>query len=278
MRFDLELYACIKEGVILFFCMNIRLCMSCTETTTDFWSYDEPFEWSKHFPSAAGFRQSPIDINTHETIPESYPLFIFSSKYNSNELFKLINNGHQVTATLADRTFGQNEKDLWFVGGGLTGQFYFVNFHLHWGRNDRHGSEHEINGHRYPAEAHVVFKNKATEQLAVFAFLFTITDDSSRENKEWRKYADAASELTNINDTIQCMFNLHDLMQVNERKFFRYIGSLTTPPCTEGVIWTVFTESIKINEESLTELRQNIMKKVYRPVQPINNRMIFRNN
>ena len=252
--------------------------MSCTETTNDFWSYDEPFEWSKHFPSAAGLHQSPIDINTHETIPESYPLFIFSSKYNSNELFKLINNGHQVTATLADRTFGQNEKDLWFVGGGLTGQFYFVNFHLHWGRNDRHGSEHEINGHRYPAEAHVVFKNKATEQLAVFAFLFTITDDSSRENKEWRKYADAASELTNINDTIQCMFNLHDLMQVNERKFFRYIGSLTTPPCTEGVIWTVFTESIKINEESLTELRQNIMKKVYRPVQPINNRMIFRNN
>ena len=252
--------------------------MSCAETTDEFWSYNEPSEWAKHFPAAAGLCQSPINIHTNQTVAESYRLFVFSSKYNSNELFRLVNNGHQVTATLAEHTFGQNEKDLWFVGGGLEGRFYFVNFHLHWGRHDRHGSEHEINGHPYAAEAHVVFKNKQTEQLAVFAFLFTITSDSSQENKEWEKYADAASELTNINDEIQCLFNLHDLMQVNERHFFRYVGSLTTPPCSEGVIWTVFTDGIKIKEESLTELRQNVMKKVYRPIQPINSRTIFRNH
>ncbi len=258
---------------------NTSLClrMSCTEESNDYWSYDNPSEWPKHFKSASGLCQSPIDINTKQTIGQSYPLFIFSSKYDSNELFKLINNGHQVTATLADHTYGQSEKDLWFTGGGIDGIFYFVNFHLHWGRNDRHGSEHEIDGHRFPAEAHVVFKNNQTEQLAVFAFFFTIADQSHKENKEWEKYADAASQLININDTIHCIFNLCHLMQVNDRKFFRYIGSLTTPPCSEGVIWTIFTSGIVIKEESLNQLRENLMTKVYRPVQPINNRTVYRN-
>jgi carbonic anhydrase len=221
--------------------------------------------------------QSPIDINTHKTVLRHYPLFIFSEKYQSNELFKLINNGHQVAATLADRTYGQSEKDLWFTGGGIKGIFYFVNFHLHWGRNDRHGSEHEIDGHRFPAEAHVVFKNKETGQLAVFAFLFTVTDHDHEENTEWKKYADAASQLIHVNDTMFCTFNLSQLMQVKERQYFRYMGSLTTPPCTEGVIWTIFTNTIPIKEESLNKLRQDLMRKVYRPVQSINDRSIFEN-
>ena len=180
-----------------------------------------------------------------------------------------------MTATLADHTYGQTETDLWFTGGGIKGMFYFVNFHLHWGRNDRHGSEHEIDGHRYPAEAHVVFKNNETGQLVVFAYLFTIATQLHTGNKEWEKYADAASQLIHVNDTIQCIFSLSQLMQTNERQFFRYIGSLTTPPCTEGVIWTIFTNKISIKEESLNLLRQNLMRKVYRPVQPVNNRTVF---
>jgi len=252
--------------------------MPCTEESHDYWDYDNPSEWQKHFPSAAGLYQSPIDINSHKTVLRHYPLFIFSDKYQSNEIFKLINNGHQVAATLADHTYGQSEKDLWFTGGGLTGQFYFVNFHLHWGNNDRHGSEHEIDGYRFPAEAHFVFKNNESGQLAVFSLLFTIADQWDNENTEWEKYADAASQLINANDTINCTFNLSQLMKANERQFFRYIGSLTTPPCTEGVIWTIFMNRIPIEEESLNKLRQNVMKKIYRPVQPINNRTIFRND
>jgi carbonic anhydrase len=66
-------------------------------------------------------------------------------------------------------------------------------------------------------------------------------------------------------------------MKVDDREFFRYMGSLTTPPCTEGVVWTIFSHEISIKEESLNLLRQNLMRKVYRPVQPINGRTIFRN-
>ncbi|UJR19870.1 hypothetical protein I4U23_023003 [Adineta vaga] len=251
--------------------------MSCVEESSDYWNYDDPSEWSKHFPSAAGLCQSPIDINSIDTVLESYPLFVFSPKYHSDELFTLTNNGHQVAVTLTEHTYGQSESDLWFTGGGLVGKFYFVNFHLHWGRNDHHGSEHEIDGERCPAEAHFVFKNHQNGQLAVFAFLFTIADQWEDENTDWEKYTDAASQLLNINDTMNCAFNLSQLMKANEREFFRYTGSLTTPPCTENVIWTIFIDKIPIAEESLNQLRQNIMKKVYRPVQPINNRTIFKN-
>jgi carbonic anhydrase len=244
--------------------------MSCTEKSDEFWSYDNPSEWSKHFPCANGLCQSPIDINPIDTIPEFYPPFVFSSKYNSDQLFTLVNNGQQITATLNE----QNEIELYFTGSGLTGVFHFVNFHLHWGQNDRHGSEHEINGYRFPAEAHFVHKNLDNGQVAVLAFFLTISDN---EHNEWKKYADAASRLIHIHDKIDCTFNLHQLMQVDDKEYFRYMGSLTTPPCTEGVIWTIFSHEISIREESLNLLRQNVMRKVYRPVQPINGRTIFRN-
>jgi len=252
--------------------------MTCTGKSDDYWDYNNPVEWGTHFPAANGLCQSPIDIDSHKTVQSVFPKFEFSKKYHSNELFKLINHGHQVTGTLADRIYGQNDTDLWFTGGGLEGTFYFVNFHLHWGRDDRHGSEHEIDGHQFPAEGHVVFKNREIKQTAVFAFLFTISDRLHKENKEWCKYADAASQLTTVDDEIQCLFNLHDLMNVNDRLFYRYTGSLTTPPCTEGVIWTIFSQKIAIQEESLNQLRKNILTKVYRPVQPLNHRIVYKNH
>jgi carbonic anhydrase len=252
--------------------------MSCTEESDTYWNYDNPSEWSKHFPCANGSCQSPININTIDTIPEFYSPFLFSPKYNSDEMFTLSNNGQQITATLAKSTNEKNKNDLWFTGSGLNGTFHFVNFHLHWGRNDRHGSEHEINGHRFPAEAHFVHKNFETGQIAVLAFFFIVADDDSNNiHNEWEKYADVASQLTKVHDTKTCIFNLNQLMQVDDREFFRYIGSLTTPPCTEGVIWTIFSHEILIKEESLNLLRQNLMRKVYRPVQLINGRTIFRN-
>jgi len=123
-----------------------------------------------------------------------------------------------------------------------------------------------------------VFQNRQTKQAAVFAFLFTVADRFHKENKEWCKYADAASQLTNDEDSIQCLFNLHDLMNVNDRLFYRYTGSLTTPPCTEGIVWTIFSQKIAIKQESLQKLRKNILTKVYRPVQPLNDRIVYKNH
>ena len=240
--------------------------MSCT----DDWSYENPSEWPKRFPSANGSCQSPIDINPLDTIPEFYPPFIFSSKYNSDHLFTITKSGQLITATLNESI----ENDLWFTGSGLNGVFHFVNFHLHWGRNNRHGSDHEINGYRFPAEAHFVHTNRKNGQTAVLAFFLVVSED---ESNEWEKYADAASRLTKHQTPINCKFNLNQLMHVDNREFFRYVGSLTSPPCIEGIIWTIFTRELSIREETLDLLRENVVRKVYRPTQSLNGRTIFRN-
>jgi len=85
--------------------------MTCTGKSTDYWNYDNPSEWGTHFPAANGLCQSPIDIDSHKTIRHVYPKFQFSKKYHSSELFKLINQTYQVTATL--RTKRQRSLVYW---------------------------------------------------------------------------------------------------------------------------------------------------------------------
>ncbi|CAF3415533.1 unnamed protein product [Rotaria socialis] len=251
--------------------------MSCADESDEHWSYDNPSTWPDHFPAAGGSCQSPINVVSSETVPQQYPPFVFSPDYMGLTLLTLTNNGHQVAATLKKDAESKTQPDLWITGGGLMDTFHFVNFHLHWGRGDRHGSEHEIDGNMFPAEAHVVHKNNKTGETAVLGFLFDITNSPDEENAQWKVYSTAASTLINIGDTVDCTINMSQLLNIEDKQFFRYIGSLTTPPCTEGVIWTIFMDNIPILEQDLNLLRTNIMRKVYRPVQPINDRVIYKN-
>ncbi|CAF1595514.1 unnamed protein product [Rotaria magnacalcarata] len=250
--------------------------MSCAAASDDYWSYDNPNTWHEKFPAAGGRLQSPINIKLNETVRKHYPPFVFSSHYKDKLLFTMKNTGHQVAVTLA-KINDVGQPDLWFTGGGLDGTFHFINFHLHWGSNDRHGSEHEIDGREFPSEAHFVHKNYKTNQVAVFAFFFDIAGPQHEENVEWQHYANGATHLKHIGDTFNRFFDLSHLMQIEGRQFFRYTGSLTTPPCTEGIIWTIFPNTIPIAETSLNLLRNNVMRKVYRPVQQIHDRIIYRN-
>jgi hypothetical protein len=59
--------------------------------------------------------------------------------------------------------------------------------------------------------------------------------------------------------------------------FWRYQGSLTTPPCTENVIWTIFKDPILFIESEFKSFRQNIYFEDYRRPQPLYTRIIYRN-
>lgn len=240
------------------------------------WTYKNPSEWSKSFPCANGLYQSPINIKTHETVSAFFSSLTFSSKYDSDLLLTLTNTGQQIISKVATDSNENEIDDLWISGMNLDGKYHFFNFHIHWGHDDTQGSEHELDGHRFPAEAHFVHKNNQTKRLAVIGFFFTITDNDS-EDSEWDRFAKIVSQLTKQSDKTTAVFNLSRLMQMKYKEFYRYDGSLTTPPCTEGVIWSLFPYEVPIKEESLKLLRENIMPNTYRPVQPLNGRIVYRN-
>jgi hypothetical protein len=100
-------------------------------------------------------------------------------------------------------------------------------------------------------------------------------DEDTR--KEWKRFFDVLKTLRVENNTIILDLNLALLMGETLQDFWRYQGSLTTPPCTENVIWTIFTEPIMFVESEFKSLRDNIYFEDYRSPQPLYTRIIYRN-
>lgn len=94
---------------------------------------------------------------------------------------------------------------------------------------------------------------------------------------EWTKYFSTAEYLEGINNSTVISLNLALLMGNNLDDFWRYRGSLTTPPCTEGVIWTVFKTPIIFTEDEFNSFRTNLLYEDYRGPQPLYDRVVYRN-
>ncbi|KTG06874.1 hypothetical protein cypCar_00002117, partial [Cyprinus carpio] len=135
-----------------------------------------PSEWKSHFPNCGGQRQSPINIVTRKVKHDpKLTSFIFDGH---EKVFNMSveNHGHSAHFTLPP-----------FVrlrGGGLPATYKAVQFHLHWGENGGQGSEHSVDGERYPMELHIVHINEKYASLgdalndstgvAALAFFFEV--------------------------------------------------------------------------------------------------------
>ncbi|CAF1657955.1 unnamed protein product, partial [Didymodactylos carnosus] len=108
-----------------------------------------------------------------------------------------------------------------------------------------------------------------TNETAVLAYFFEVADN---ENAQWANYVLYVSDLKEVNQTKTYGTNIQQLMDGDQREFLRYTGSLTTPPCTQGVIWTIFSSSIDLTAASFQLLRQNVFKKCFRPQQLLHKR------
>ncbi|CAD5230939.1 unnamed protein product [Bursaphelenchus okinawaensis] len=203
--------------------------------------------------------QSPIDLSSSDTSYQWIEPLQFVN-FNENEPLILENTGMSVQLSgFADWT---NRPQI--QGGGLSGTYLLVQIHFHWGQNESHGSEHSINGLHYPAEAHFAFTKsgeafemigirKRTVDIHVLSVFLNI-------HPKLGVLAPFEEELTRVKELDQKVgvYNLvpNDLLPKNLEHFYRYTGSLTTPPCTEGVIWTVMATPSDISQKQLNILRQ----------------------
>ncbi|KAK9124125.1 hypothetical protein Sjap_013727 [Stephania japonica] len=147
---------------------------------------------------------------------------------------------------------------------------------LHW----HSPSEHTINGNRFDLEAHLVHVS-ADNRTAVIGVMYDIgRSDPLLSELEEKIRTSLAGDKTIEN--VGVIDPRH--VRIVGRKYYKYLGSLTTPPCREGVIWiinrkimTVSREQVTASREQVTALREAVhdhAEKNARPLQPINHREI----
>jgi carbonic anhydrase len=218
------------------------------------WSYtgkDGPTHWAELSPKfgecAAGARQSPIDIR-NAAAADLHPLEL---RYEPVPL-RAVNNGHTIRVDVP--------KGSRLIVGAHTYRLVQVHFHA--------PSEEAVDGRRHALVAHLVHEDSAGN-VAVVAVLF----DVGRENASLRTLFDAlppepGSERVVHGETI----HLDELLPP-KMGYYEYQGSLTTPPCSEGVRWFVLKQPVSLSAQQLAEFRA-LYPNNARPLQPANGRLV----
>ena len=219
------------------------------------WSYagaTGPGQWGGLDPGyaecAAGRQQSPVDI-TGATRP--HPDQIRFS-YAPSAL-NLINTGHTIQVNYdpgSSLTIGGQRYDL-------------LQFHFH------SPSEHTIDGQAYDMEAHLVHRS-AGKQLAVVAVLMTVGAEDATIQTLWDNLPSGEGIDTAVEGvTIDVQAWIRPKMA-----YYAYSGSLTTPPCSEGVQWIILRTPMPVSAAQVGAFTA-IFPRSARPVQPLNDRVLF---
>ncbi|VAX01906.1 Carbonic anhydrase, alpha class [hydrothermal vent metagenome] len=219
------------------------------------WGYGNsngPTHWSEINPDFSlcknGKNQSPINISgfikaPHESLKPHY----------KSKVDEIVNNGHTIQINMHA---GSNIK--------IDNTHFNLNqFHFH------SPSENTINGKSFPLEGHFVHTDK-NNNLVVLAVMFENGDKNTALETLWKHMPINSGEHKNLTNNI----TVSNLMPKN-MDYYRFNGSLTTPPCSEGVRWYVFKNPIKVSKQQVDQFHETIHHANNRPVQSINARLII---
>lgn len=223
------------------------------------WTYEGPTgadRWG-HLDAAfeaceRGIMQSPIDLGAGNVNATGEVEVMVH--WNPGPL-TILNNGHTVQANFADGSH--------LMSGGKTFNLVQVHFHT--------PSEHAVDGERFPLTAHFVHAS-AEGELAVLGVMYVEGDAHS----EMQKLVDAAPAQAAAAATVQGVtFDPAMLLPANDGEIavYRYMGSLTTPPCSEGVNWHVVPEPVEVGAAQIAAM-EGIMGMNARPLQLLNGRLL----
>lgn len=227
---------------------------SALDKHTAHWSYTGHADASHWGDMAAeyascklGKDQSPIDIETAKAVPAKLDAIDF--RYASGPA-QVVNNGHTIQVNLAP-------GNRIAIGGA---QYDLLQFHFHT------PSEEHVDGQPFPMVAHFVHRD-AEGKLAVVGVLLK----EGKENRSLKGVFAGMPAKEGASVKLKRLA-LPSLLPAN-RGYYAYMGSLTTPPCSEGVRWQVLKEPVELSASQI-----NAFKKIYalnaRPVQPTNGRVV----
>jgi carbonic anhydrase len=220
------------------------------------WSYEGdtgPQAWGNLKPEfnvcAIGKRQSPINIEQGSTLqgPAEPVQFAYAPSNAS-----VVNNGHTIQVDV------QGDNSITARGSN----YRLLQFHFHT------PSEEQINFKRFPMVAHLVHKNNEG-QLAVVAVLLQEGESNAMIDKVWTYMPLDSGDRVRMP---QGLLDVNELLPKDQR-YYQFMGSLTTPPCTEGVLWMVMKQPVTLSKAQF-KLFSQIYPNNARPVQPVNGRPV----
>lgn len=219
------------------------------------WSYSGdtgPEFWGSLSPAYAecseGQQQSPIDLTDPQAARVSNPKLDYTG-----DTAEAVNNGHSIELV------AHPDTGTMTVGGD---EYQLAQVHFH------SPSEHHLNGQKFPAEMHFVHRSGDGRLAVVGVFV-----DEGNTNPAWQPFVDQSSLPVDPDREVPIDIDWSSLLPGNLGEVMQYPGSLTTPPCTEGVQWYVSTRPIAMGSEQIEAL-QSAYSDNARPVQPLGDRVV----
>lgn len=238
--------------------------------------------WMVHYKTCRGRRQSPIPISTKQTVYNYHLVHFNFVRYDAAiAKLRIVNTGRFVSLLLT----GMRPA---LAGGGLSSNYTLYEVHFHWGKDNSVGSEHLIDSKQYAGEVQFVHirsdltPHTAPSKIHGYAVLSVLLKTGGNVNLGYEKIFSKSNVIKNKGSGVWLKsFAMRELLPPDTKKYYRYTGSLTTPPCLEGVVWTVFQTPVTVSNNQLARLRHLLhdgipMLNTYRQLQPLNNRKIYR--
>jgi carbonic anhydrase len=216
------------------------------------WAYDGkegPHQWGKlkgFELCEQGKEQSPVDLKWNKPNNKRGLKFGYTPVSNS----KVLDNGHTVQVNF--------DKGNFVEVAGQKFELLQLHFHAH--------SEHSLSNKFFPLEMHLVHKN-SEGKLAIVGVFFEEGKANAEFDKIWAHVPSKHNEEKALAGTL----DLGKLLP-SKTTHYHYMGSLTTPPCSEGVNWNVLNTPMSLSKEQLAAFKK-LYSNNFRPVQSLHSRL-----